>query len=471
MSRKSLSIVLGLLCLFFKAESQTYKYKPSDKTVRMGESLPESFYQTIHHAVDIKSGKSVNIQLKAYRNKLIILDFWANWCSPCINSLIKLDSTQNAMKNNNYIVIPVTYQSQKEVKPIIDRFKWNMTSIVGDTLLGQIFPFSGLPHQVWIKDGKVIATPWWTYASSSNILKTLKGEKVKLGLNIQDLTVDTTKPLFINGNGNTNIYYRAPDAVIARYVKDYRPEPLRYFIQNDTTVINCVNQSLQQLLYSAFKNQIYTVFDQRTGIKWQISDSLRKRIFNPPLQSMSGDYLQDSINLEWISRNRYGYELRHAKKINENQALTLMQKDLKRFFSLFLDIELTIEHIPKKFLVLRTVGDRHVAENALRNKGKKESITSNDKYWKFYNRPFGEQFRLHLIASDLSKDLLLLDSTGIDPALKVDFITPKNIFQNLKAAQNALKAYSLTIDVEELRVPMLVVSQKGQNNVDINKTK
>jgi thiol-disulfide isomerase/thioredoxin len=59
---------------------------------------------------ELKSGK--NISLKDYRGKIVILDFWASWCSPCGESLpelAKIDSENHTLK-----VLAVNVDDQKE---------------------------------------------------------------------------------------------------------------------------------------------------------------------------------------------------------------------------------------------------------------------------------------------------------------------------------------------------------------------
>src|SRR3546814_13312447 len=117
----------------------------------MGGTLPESFYQTIHQAVDMQSGKETTIRLADYRNKLIILDFWASWCAPCVHSLNKFEDMKKDLGNDGYIVIPVTYQQIAEASRTYEKHQWGLTSIVADTVLGRVFPHRSIPHMVWIK--------------------------------------------------------------------------------------------------------------------------------------------------------------------------------------------------------------------------------------------------------------------------------------------------------------------------------
>lgn len=59
---------------------------------------------------ELKSGK--DISLEDYRGKIVVLDFWASWCSPCRESLpelAKIDSENHTLK-----VLAVNVDDQKE---------------------------------------------------------------------------------------------------------------------------------------------------------------------------------------------------------------------------------------------------------------------------------------------------------------------------------------------------------------------
>ena len=44
--------------------------------------------------ITFKDINNKNINLKAYKNKLIILNFWATWCAPCLEEMPSLDLLQ-----------------------------------------------------------------------------------------------------------------------------------------------------------------------------------------------------------------------------------------------------------------------------------------------------------------------------------------------------------------------------------------
>ena len=48
-----------------------------------------------------------NVNLDDFKGKLIILNFWATWCSPCREEMLSLDNLQSNTKLNNLKIFPI----------------------------------------------------------------------------------------------------------------------------------------------------------------------------------------------------------------------------------------------------------------------------------------------------------------------------------------------------------------------------
>ncbi|MBX2914694.1 MAG: redoxin domain-containing protein [Cyclobacteriaceae bacterium] len=104
---------------------------------------------------------SDQIRLSEYKGKLLIIDFWATWCSPCIAMFPKTDSLQKKF-SDKVVFLPVTYQSKEEVTKLFSKASRlkniRLPMVTGDKTLHELFPHKELPHYVWIgRDGVVKA--------------------------------------------------------------------------------------------------------------------------------------------------------------------------------------------------------------------------------------------------------------------------------------------------------------------------
>jgi cytochrome c biogenesis protein CcmG, thiol:disulfide interchange protein DsbE len=61
--------------------------------------------------------------LSDYRGRVVILNFWASWCPPCVDELPLLERTQRRIKRRGATVLGVNYQDLPEDATVfVDRF-------------------------------------------------------------------------------------------------------------------------------------------------------------------------------------------------------------------------------------------------------------------------------------------------------------------------------------------------------------
>ncbi|MDX1955396.1 MAG: redoxin domain-containing protein, partial [Chitinophagaceae bacterium] len=119
------------------------------KSITVGDKCPDVPMKLINY-------QQPELKISDFKGKIVILDFWATWCKPCVESFVKIDSL-NKIYADKVQIMPVAYEDVKKVKPILDKlesvFNVKSPSVVNDIELQKIFPHTIVPHCVWIDRG------------------------------------------------------------------------------------------------------------------------------------------------------------------------------------------------------------------------------------------------------------------------------------------------------------------------------
>jgi len=120
------------------------------------------------------------ISLKKYRNKYVLLDFWASWCSPCLEKVPLINQIRNTYSKDQLEIIGASYDSDSTafIKAIAAH-KMNWTHIFGDINLRNVYGNKFIPQLYLIdKNGKILYTNWEDSDDKLiSLLATLLGNK------------------------------------------------------------------------------------------------------------------------------------------------------------------------------------------------------------------------------------------------------------------------------------------------------
>lgn len=438
------------------------------KPANVGDTVPDSLWnmplQVVNHPQQHKT-----IKLSEFRNKkLIIIDFWATWCSPCVASLNKTIPIYRKY-SDDMVLLPVTSHDSDAAQKVENRMQklgWDIPSVLDAKmyLYNTSFPpgyGTGIPRMIWISGGKIIAIPKVAYATEENILKAIKGEPLNIPNKPTNLKpLNYTLPLFVKDNGQTGLYFRKrPYSVIARNLPGYGTGSKTIFLRkNDTTIIAGVNRTLENLCFDAWQQWIFPGLKPENGIIWQVSDSLKSRLFNGPKYDKTFPLDKNIAWNEWIKKNTYGYNLRYPQPISEKEAYYFMQQDISKFFGIYLRLKFNIAAISKqRYAVLRVSNSVKLTETALQHKS-----SGNSRQYQNVHFTQGLLSKVSKAIPDLSIKGVL-DSTGLNPNLKVDFDFPDELNNNPQLLTEALKRYGLVLSIQERDVPVLIVTQQQPN--------
>jgi thiol-disulfide isomerase/thioredoxin len=150
---------MKFLILFIYLTTTTYSYaieKPNINNIVINK-IPKTYKEIVFKDLNQK-----NIDLADYEGKLLILNFWATWCAPCVEEMPSLDLLQSNSRLNNLKIFPINI-GQEDLSKSIDFFKKlkikNLNIYFDSTInLAKKFSLRGIPTTILFnKEGKEFA--------------------------------------------------------------------------------------------------------------------------------------------------------------------------------------------------------------------------------------------------------------------------------------------------------------------------
>lgn len=130
----------------FDAEPAAYVFEPG--------AAPAASWKTL-------SGDSVSLQ--SMRGKVVLLDFWATWCKPCVKSMPELDAMYRDYQKLGLVVVGVSVDQgedrEKKVKKFLDKKPVGYPIVVDDEAAAtwEAFNVAALPTLYLIdRDGRIL---------------------------------------------------------------------------------------------------------------------------------------------------------------------------------------------------------------------------------------------------------------------------------------------------------------------------
>jgi thiol-disulfide isomerase/thioredoxin len=136
----------------FVSEPDGPNDRPNDTPqMRMvGQGAPE---------FDLMKLDGTPFKLKENRGKIIILDFWATWCGPCIRSIPTLIEVSKEYKDSGVELVLVNCEEpETRVRPFLERLKSIPTVVLdSDGTVGKQYNVAAIPQTVLIdREGGIV---------------------------------------------------------------------------------------------------------------------------------------------------------------------------------------------------------------------------------------------------------------------------------------------------------------------------
>jgi peroxiredoxin len=150
--RVAIGVLLGVLvCVIYLSLHE--------RIVQVGDSAPD-------FSITADNGRTIT--RADFGGKLLVLNFWATWCAPCIEELPSLDQFQRELANQGVVVLGVSVdKDEKAYKRFLERAKVSfLTARDPDNTINAEYGTFKYPESYIInRDGKVVmkiisATDW-----------------------------------------------------------------------------------------------------------------------------------------------------------------------------------------------------------------------------------------------------------------------------------------------------------------------
>jgi thiol-disulfide isomerase/thioredoxin len=321
---------LLLICILFLFTSGAYSQsaRKEIKQFHIGDKIPDFKFTKVLHS------KAKNISASSlYKPGLLIINFWATWCVPCIRQMSTLDSL-NRKYSPQLNIACVTDQGRQ---PVINFFNGNkdvkagsLLLVTGNTGLAKAFPHQTIPHNIWInKSGVIIAITGDEEINEINIKKAIGFQATELKERTENLSFDPRKP-FTTLDDSANIArviftkYQSKILNGGSIVSNLK-QVKRYFAWNTKMI---------DIYWKALMNTSKVNYNQ---IEVHTNDSTKFFDYSE-IKSISGKAMYKNRD-DWKKENLYCYEINLAHPVADTLLNQFIAMDLYRFFGIKAKIE------------------------------------------------------------------------------------------------------------------------------------
>lgn len=150
--------VYGLIALLSTFVGIYFHYQKLDTERPRSEAASRLFSQTLSDT------NSKPHKISQWKGKLLLVNFWATWCAPCIQEMPELSALQSEKLSKNLQIIGIGIDSSANISEFEKKYKLNYPLYVADInaiSLSRAFgnQTGGLPFTVLIgPDGRVKKT-------------------------------------------------------------------------------------------------------------------------------------------------------------------------------------------------------------------------------------------------------------------------------------------------------------------------
>lgn len=107
-----------LLCFFYFLKTPSFAQIRMDQKPGKGDPAPDFTLSDIH-------GKQH--RLSDYRGKVVLLNFWATWCGPCLAEMPSMESLKDKLKDEKFVIVTVSIDKEglESLKKFVEKKRYS----------------------------------------------------------------------------------------------------------------------------------------------------------------------------------------------------------------------------------------------------------------------------------------------------------------------------------------------------------
>lgn len=171
--------VIALTTLFLSAETAPLwsQSKVNYKIVPIMQAMKD---RALTPDFSLATPAGTRIALKDFRGKVVLLNFWASWCTPCREEMPAMEKLYREYKDNNFVILAVAVKDRKkDALKFIKELKITYpVALDPDAQVGNLYGAWGLPATYLIgPKGEGLARGWgpaeWYSQGARKLIKDL----------------------------------------------------------------------------------------------------------------------------------------------------------------------------------------------------------------------------------------------------------------------------------------------------------
>ena len=145
-------IMVGVVIAWFFVSSS------SPTAWSMGDRPPATGMSAADFSLSDLDGRVHN--LSQYRGKIVLLNFWATWCKPCITEMPAMQICYDKLRDKDFVVLAVNeLEDDEKVREHIHTYKHTFPVLMDrENRIANLYGVYGLPVSVFIDEAGVVQT-------------------------------------------------------------------------------------------------------------------------------------------------------------------------------------------------------------------------------------------------------------------------------------------------------------------------